>query len=145
METCKERVPLADVYKDIRSLVSAAEIIVAHSTNQKNIREIALDRADIGSCKAILDLGCAFGPFTLALKFCPACETFFYENPLPVVSAILESDRHVALVKRKNEPCKGEWCLPSGFAESGESIEDAALRELEEETLAMKDEGCEKK
>jgi len=38
------------------------------------------------------------------------------------------------LVKRKNDPKKGEWCLPSGFAETGESIETAARRELEEET-----------
>ena len=38
------------------------------------------------------------------------------------------------LVKRKFKPFEGMWCLPSGFAESGESIEDAALRELEEES-----------
>ena len=37
------------------------------------------------------------------------------------------------LVKRKHDPFKGLWCLPMGFAESGESIESAALRELEEE------------
>jgi ADP-ribose pyrophosphatase YjhB (NUDIX family) len=37
-------------------------------------------------------------------------------------------------VKRNIEPQKGKWCLPSGYAESGESIEAAALRELNEET-----------
>jgi ADP-ribose pyrophosphatase YjhB (NUDIX family) len=66
--------------------------------------------------------------------FCPACHSFFYVNPLPVVSSILDSEREILLVKRDRPPSKGSWCLPSGFAEAGESIEDAALRELEEET-----------
>jgi 8-oxo-dGTP diphosphatase len=66
--------------------------------------------------------------------FCPSCHSFFYVNPLPVVSSILESSRQILLVKRDRPPSKGSWCLPSGFAEAGESIEDATLRELEEET-----------
>ncbi|MBE9546913.1 MAG: NUDIX hydrolase [Proteobacteria bacterium] len=66
--------------------------------------------------------------------FCEICSVFFYDNPLPVISAILEEDRKILLVKRGNKPYKGKWCLPSGFAETDESIEDAALRELEEET-----------
>jgi len=66
--------------------------------------------------------------------YCNSCETFFYENPLPVVSSIVVVDRELLLVKRKYEPHIGEWCLPSGFAETGESIQGAALRELEEET-----------
>ena len=66
--------------------------------------------------------------------FCPVCHSFFYINPLPVVSAILEDSRKILLVKRDRPPSKGLWCLPSGFAEAGESIEAAALRELKEET-----------
>jgi len=65
--------------------------------------------------------------------FCTACRTFFYENPLPVVSVILTKDREIVLVKRGRRPYRGRWCLPTGFVESGESIETAALRELEEE------------
>jgi len=65
---------------------------------------------------------------------CPACETVFYENPLPVAaSVVLNEHREVLLVKRKREPHKGEWCLPMGFAETGETIAAAALRELKEE------------
>jgi ADP-ribose pyrophosphatase YjhB (NUDIX family) len=67
-------------------------------------------------------------------EYCPSCQTFFYDNPLPVVSCILLKEREVLLVKRGNQPYKGKWCLPSGFAETGESIQAAALRELEEET-----------
>ena len=65
--------------------------------------------------------------------FCPVCCLFFYNNPLPVVSSIVVSDRKVLLVRRSNKPYRGLWCLPTGFAEAGESIEEAALRELEEE------------
>jgi len=65
---------------------------------------------------------------------CPACDTVFYENPLPVAaSIILNARREVLLVKRGNQPHKGEWCLPMGFAELGETIAEAALRELREE------------
>ncbi|HON59291.1 MAG TPA: NUDIX hydrolase [Smithella sp.] len=66
--------------------------------------------------------------------YCPSCNSFFYENPLPVVSSILESSRQILLVKRARKPSQGLWCLPTGFAEAGESIEEATLRELEEET-----------
>jgi ADP-ribose pyrophosphatase YjhB (NUDIX family) len=65
--------------------------------------------------------------------FCPTCNLFFYMNPLPVVSTIVAQDRQVLLVKRGKRPYKGVWCLPSGFAETGESIQNAALRELTEE------------
>ena len=65
--------------------------------------------------------------------YCEHCKEYFYDNPLPVVSAIVVNDRDVLLVKRKHHPNKGQWCLPMGFAESGESIEAAALRELQEE------------
>lgn len=66
--------------------------------------------------------------------YCNSCDMFFYDNPLPVASTIVVKNRKVLLVKRKFDPHKGEWCLPSGFAEIGESIQAAALRELEEET-----------
>jgi 8-oxo-dGTP diphosphatase len=65
---------------------------------------------------------------------CSACETVFYENPLPVAaSVVLNQRREVLLVKRKRDPHRGKWCLPMGFAEIGETIAAAALRELREE------------
>ena len=66
--------------------------------------------------------------------YCEICQIFFYDNPLPVVSTIVVEDRKILIVKRANDPYKGQWCLPSGFAEIDESIEEAAVRELEEET-----------
>ena len=67
-------------------------------------------------------------------RVCESCGEVYYENPLPVASVILSNrDREALLVKRANEPFRDTWCFPIGFAETGESIEDAALRELREE------------
>jgi len=68
-------------------------------------------------------------------EVCSVCGTIFYQNPLPAAAAlVLDSERRVLLVKRKFRPNKGMWCLPIGFAELGETIAEAALRELHEET-----------
>ena len=69
-----------------------------------------------------------------ARDYCHHCDTVFYENPLPAVSTIVVNNkRELLLVKRGNEPYLGMWCLPIGFAESGEDVQGAALRELREE------------
>jgi len=68
-------------------------------------------------------------------QVCGNCREVVYENPLPVATVILANkNREILLVKRAREPFKDMWCFPIGFAETGESIEDAALRELREET-----------
>lgn len=66
---------------------------------------------------------------------CSVCGTIFYQNPLPAAAAlVLDDNRRVLLVRRKFPPNEGMWCLPIGFAELGETIAAAALRELREET-----------
>ncbi|MFH0915666.1 MAG: NUDIX hydrolase [bacterium] len=68
-------------------------------------------------------------------EVCSVCGTVFYQNPLPAAAAlVLDAERRVLLVRRKFRPNKGMWCLPIGFAEMGETIAEAALRELREET-----------
>jgi len=68
-------------------------------------------------------------------EVCSVCGTVFYHNPLPAAGAlVLDDDRRVLLVKRRFPPNQGMWCLPIGFAELGETIAEAALRELREET-----------
>lgn len=57
-----------------------------------------------------------------------------YVSPALTVDAVLLKGREVLLVRRGNDPFKGEWALPGGFVDVGETVERACLRELAEET-----------
>ncbi len=67
-------------------------------------------------------------------RACPdeACGYVFYDNPLPVVAALLEHEGHVLLARNKGWPA-GWFGLITGFLERGESPEQGILRELKEE------------
>lgn len=65
---------------------------------------------------------------------CPECDFIYYRNPVPGVGVILEKDGGLVLIKRGQPPDVGEWAFPSGYIEADESIEQAAVRECEEET-----------
>jgi 8-oxo-dGTP diphosphatase len=55
-------------------------------------------------------------------------------RPKVAVLAVTFRGDQVILVQRKNEPQKGSWGFPGGSVELGESLSDAARRELMEET-----------
>jgi len=53
---------------------------------------------------------------------------------LAVDILIVFPDKSFVLIKRSNPPFKGFWALPGGFVNYGETVEQAAIREAEEET-----------
>jgi len=55
-------------------------------------------------------------------------------HPVVGVGAVVVRDGKALVVKRAHEPRKGEWSLPGGLLELGESLQDAARREIKEET-----------
>lgn len=65
-------------------------------------------------------------PFTYSHERpCVSCETVLFD---------LDGIPMVLLVKRKHDPFRGMWALPGGFMQMDEEFEDAATRELYEET-----------
>jgi 8-oxo-dGTP diphosphatase len=54
--------------------------------------------------------------------------------PLLTVDAVIFTDEGYVLIKRKNPPFQGDWALPGGFVDVGETVEAAAVREAKEET-----------
>jgi ADP-ribose pyrophosphatase YjhB (NUDIX family) len=65
---------------------------------------------------------------------CPHCGYSAYFNPKPVAAAIPVDDRgRVILLRRGFDPGRGLWTFPGGFVDLGESVEDAARRETDEE------------
>jgi len=65
---------------------------------------------------------------------CPHCGYAAYFNPKPVAGAIVVDDENrVILLRRGFDPGRGRWTFPGGFVDLGESVEDAAHRETDEE------------
>src|SRR5271168_4850980 len=56
------------------------------------------------------------------------------ETPLVGVGAVVVDKGRVLLVRRGCEPLKGQWSLPGGMLEVGESLTAGVVREVEEET-----------
>lgn len=65
---------------------------------------------------------------------CPMCDYTVYYDPKVAVVMLLLQDERVLLIKRAVDPQKGMWALPAGFVNAGENPQDAAVREVLEET-----------
>ena len=51
-----------------------------------------------------------------------------------IIFSIISNELKVLLIKRNVEPFKKFWAIPGGFVKMDESLEAAAIRELQEET-----------
>jgi ADP-ribose pyrophosphatase YjhB (NUDIX family) len=65
---------------------------------------------------------------------CSHCGYSAYYNPKPVACAIpVDGAGKVILLRRGFDPGRGLWTFPGGFVDLGESVEEAARRETDEE------------
>ncbi|MCA9126530.1 MAG: NUDIX domain-containing protein [Planctomycetales bacterium] len=91
-------------------------------------------------------------PVEIAYRYCPTCAEpnktigaipfkcdqcghacFF--GPVAAVGALIEdSQNRLLFVRRARDPGKGKWGLPGGFVDRNESVEEALVREVREET-----------
>jgi ADP-ribose pyrophosphatase YjhB (NUDIX family) len=78
--------------------------------------------------------GTAYAPGQSWPRTCSGCGNTSYLNPLPVAVMVLPVDDGLLVVRRGIEPHRGGLALPGGYIDLGESWQEAAVRELREET-----------
>ena len=66
--------------------------------------------------------------------YCPSCGFIVFVDPKVAAIVLVVVDGRLVLVKRAIEPALGRWGFPGGYVDRGEPVEDAAIRELKEET-----------
>ena len=65
---------------------------------------------------------------------CTSCGTVVFLDPKVVAGVIAAVDGRVVMVRRNMEPGIGRWTFPAGYVDRGESVEEAAVREMVEES-----------
>jgi ADP-ribose pyrophosphatase YjhB (NUDIX family) len=64
---------------------------------------------------------------------CGACAFVFYVDPKLAVLALIPWQGGLVMVRRAIEPGYGMWVVPGGFVDLGETLEEAVVREAQEE------------
>lgn len=65
---------------------------------------------------------------------CSVCDFIYFLNPKLVAVVVVCHQGRILLGKRNINPAKGKWSFVSGYVNRGEAVEDAAIREVKEET-----------
>jgi ADP-ribose pyrophosphatase YjhB (NUDIX family) len=74
---------------------------------------------------------------TLPRFVCVSCGMIHYQNPRLVLGCVPVWEDRILLCRRAIEPRRGYWTVPAGFMENGETLEQAAARECQEEANAL--------
>jgi ADP-ribose pyrophosphatase YjhB (NUDIX family) len=64
---------------------------------------------------------------------CGSCGVTHYDNPRVIVASLVCWRDRILMCQRSREPAYGQWILPSGFLECGETLQEGAARETFEE------------
>lgn len=56
------------------------------------------------------------------------------DRPVVGVGGVIIENGRAVLIRRGSEPLKGQWSIPGGTLELGESLQEGVMRELREET-----------
>jgi ADP-ribose pyrophosphatase YjhB (NUDIX family) len=108
--------------------VDCTSLVVASSEVDASINPALAEASFCPRCGQLADI--TF-PRSIA---CPHCGYTAYFNPKPVAGAIpVDEEDRVILLRRGFDPAQGRWTFPGGFVDLGESVEDAAHRETNEE------------
>lgn len=64
----------------------------------------------------------------------PGCKFVQFIDPKVTAAVMAEQQGRILMVRRTMEPGLGQWCFPGGFMEIGETPQQAAIRECQEES-----------
>lgn len=65
---------------------------------------------------------------------CPLCQHIMRSHPKLLVACYVRCGQRLLWMRRALDPKRGHWAIPAGFMEQGETLAEAAARELHEET-----------
>ena len=65
---------------------------------------------------------------------CPKCSHVVYHDPKVAATCVVEREGRILMIRRALQPGIGLWCMPGGYVDRGEVVEEAATREVLEET-----------
>ncbi len=67
-------------------------------------------------------------------KICPSCQKIYGSSPFPVVEVLVVNEFKEVLLLKQNYISESKWTVVSGYLTDGETIEEAVMREVKEET-----------
>lgn len=67
-------------------------------------------------------------------KICPSCKQIYGSSPFPVVAVLVVNEFNEVLLLKQNYISKSKWTIVTGYVSDAETLEEAVVREVKEET-----------